>query len=429
MRLGVVCFTLLARAALPQTASTQASALIDAGIELSHQGKFNEAGDRFVRALALDPNLSEAHYLLGLVRQQDGRTDSALASFRSALKISPRFAEAQARVCELSTVLARARDTGFVRARTACIRAITLNANDPEPHFHLGWLESKLGSHAKAIQEYQTVLRLSPEFPRAKSELAMAYLDLQDFDRAIPILKDVVASDSQDGNARFRLGAALAKQGDCASAIPLLESATQSAQTQYVLAGCYKKAKRDADAQAALVKVRELREGADLRMQAKYKAAVAHQYAEAGKLDKAIIEYRGALALIDDLSLKIDLAVALLRNRKPQEVLPLLAEETDPLARYQVALAYFSLGRFEDAVTTLKAAVGARPDFVEAWYQLGLSLLELGRTAHAEGAFRRSSELRPDEPTFRRAWAETLNKLGRVQEAREQTRLAAPATK
>ena len=60
---------LLLAAALLQSPAQQASALVDAGVQLANLGRFNEAADKFVQALALDSSLSEAHYLLGLCRQ------------------------------------------------------------------------------------------------------------------------------------------------------------------------------------------------------------------------------------------------------------------------------------------------------------------------------------------------------------------------
>jgi tetratricopeptide (TPR) repeat protein len=129
---------LLLGMAMLQSHAQQASALLNAGVELAHQGRFNEAGDKIVQALALDPNLAEAHYLLGLVRHQDGRTEVALQAFRAALKINPRYADAQVRVCELETVFARANETGYYRALVSCRRAIQLDLRDPEPHFHSG---------------------------------------------------------------------------------------------------------------------------------------------------------------------------------------------------------------------------------------------------------------------------------------------------
>ncbi len=395
----------------------QASALLDAGIDLSHRGRFNEAAEKFVQTLALDPNQFEAHHLLGLIRQQEGRTDAAMRSFRAALKINPRFAPSQTRVCEL--------ETGFEAKLAACRRSIQLDPKDPEPHFHAGWTQAKLGNHAAAIQEYKTVLSLDPKYPGVKYELAVAYLDSQDPDQAIPLLRE----DQSNPNARFQLGLALSKKGDCNAAVPFLEGSPEISQKHYLLAGCYKKLGREATSAAEFAKVKELREGADARMQAKYRAAVAHQKAEAGKLDEAIAEYRAAFDLTKDTSIAIDLAVALLKKGESAQVVQLLASETDPLAKYQVALAHAKLGHPSEARNALEGVVREKPAFVEAWYQLGVTLLVLREPKEAESALATAARLRPDEAPIRLAWAEALDATGNGQEARIQRQLAARVPK
>ncbi|MCC6586229.1 MAG: tetratricopeptide repeat protein [Bryobacterales bacterium] len=417
---AVLLLVLLAVQAPAQTAS----ALLDRGIELSHQGRFAEAADQFVKALALDPKLAEAHYLLGLVRQQDGRTDAAMQSYRAALKINPQYADAQARVCELMTRASRGTETGYTEAQVACRRANALAPSDPEPYFHLGWLDTKTGNLPGAVQRFQTVLRIDPKFPQVKFELAMALADSQQLARAIPMLKEVVAAEPANGPAKFQLGSALAKSGDCKSAVPLLETAPDVAQKYYVLGTCYKKLGRDADATAAMGKVRELRSGADARMQAKYRAATAHKLLAAGKLEEAIAEYRAALDVQRDPTILIDLAVALLKKGDAPQVIKLLQTESDPVARYQLALAYTQLQQLNEAAAALAQAVQQKPDFVEAWYQIGVTQVTAGKLVPAEDAFRRASALRPDDKQIRLAWAETLRRLGRIEEARAQEHFA-----
>ena len=412
-------------AALLQSPAQRASALVDAGVELSNRGRFHEAGDKFVQALALDPNLAEAHYLLGLVRQQDGRFDAALQSFRSALRISPRYREAQARVCELDTTAARTRETGYDQALASCRRAVQLAPNDPEPHFHIGWNLTQLGSHAAAIREYQAVLKLDPKFPRVRYELARTYVDTNDSDRAIPLLKEVIATEPGNTNARFLLGAAFAKKGDCEAALSWLQTGTESAQKHYLLAACFRKMNRMEDAATAMAKVKEFRQGADARMQAKYLAALAHHKAQSGDMEEAIAGYRAALDLVADPTIRIDLAVALLKKGEAEEVLRLLDGETGPLGRYQVALALTKLGRMEEARATLDLVLRDTPRFVEAWYQLGVALVALGRYGEAERALRTAVQLRPDEAAMRIVWAEVLEKLGKGNEATEQRRIGA----
>jgi len=102
----------------------------------------------------------------------------------------------------------------------------------------------------------------------------------------------------------------------------------------------------------------------------------------------------------------------------------LLGGEPDSLARYQLALAYSKLRRFQDARAILEIVLQSRPEFVEAWYQLGINSLAAGDPREAENSLRRAVELRPDEPAIRLAWADSLEKLGKRKEAGEQRTLA-----
>jgi protein O-GlcNAc transferase len=53
----------------------------------------------FRHALAIDPNLADAHYNLGCVLSGDLRTDEAVACHQAALSADPRFAKARLAVC------------------------------------------------------------------------------------------------------------------------------------------------------------------------------------------------------------------------------------------------------------------------------------------------------------------------------------------
>lgn len=407
-----------------QGPAQRASELVDAGVDLSNRGRFAEAAEKFTQALALDPSLAEAHYLMGLIRQQGGRQQQALQSFRAALKIHPGYGQAQARVCEIEAGRALSLETGYEGALAACRRATQLEPQDAEPHFHMGSLESKQRLHAAAARSFASVLRLDPKYPNAKYELAVSSIEAGNTVRGVSLLRELVAAEPGDGNARFQLGAALVKAGDCTGAIPHLEAAAEVPQKYYLLSGCYKKLSRPGDAAAAMARVKELREGVDAKMQGKFRAAVARQNAEAGKLDDAIANYRAAYELTKDPSIAIDLAVVLLRKGDAGEVLRLLQGATDPLARYQVALAHGMEGRQAEAKTILEDVVKVQPRFAEAWYQLGVSALALGDAQRADGALRQAVELRPDDPAVRLAWAEALARNGHEQEARAQKSLA-----
>ena len=55
------------------------------------QGDLNKAGNGFAQVTKLAPTFAEAHFNLGLVREEQGRLDEAIASFEKALKLKPRL--------------------------------------------------------------------------------------------------------------------------------------------------------------------------------------------------------------------------------------------------------------------------------------------------------------------------------------------------
>lgn len=57
------------------------------------QGRFNEAEDLFIKALQLNPGLSEGYNGLGLVKEGRGDLRGAIKEFRKALDLAPSFKE------------------------------------------------------------------------------------------------------------------------------------------------------------------------------------------------------------------------------------------------------------------------------------------------------------------------------------------------
>jgi tetratricopeptide (TPR) repeat protein len=67
----------------------------------SHPVMKNKAERHFRRALSLDPQNAEAHYLLGRYYQSFDMRSRALAEFKAALAIDPRLAQARSALVEL----------------------------------------------------------------------------------------------------------------------------------------------------------------------------------------------------------------------------------------------------------------------------------------------------------------------------------------
>jgi adenylate cyclase len=135
------------------------------------------AYELFKTAVALDPNLAEAH--LGLARalivQWDyGSIEDFAPLVGEARKPALRAAELDGENPYAQYVLAQTSHwAGDVRAAIAyASRAIELNGNFALGHFYLGIALSLDGRHDEALEALETGLRLSPRDPRASTWLA-----------------------------------------------------------------------------------------------------------------------------------------------------------------------------------------------------------------------------------------------------------------
>ena len=70
--------------------------LYDQALALHRQGRLREADGLYARALAIKPDLVEAHNNRGAIRQLAGDWDGALACYDGALRHRPDYAEALA---------------------------------------------------------------------------------------------------------------------------------------------------------------------------------------------------------------------------------------------------------------------------------------------------------------------------------------------
>src|SRR5467141_4280816 len=70
---------------------SDASEIFRQASEAMQRGNLNVAGDGFAAAARAAPAFAEAHFNLGLVREEQGRFDEAIVSFQKALALKPRL--------------------------------------------------------------------------------------------------------------------------------------------------------------------------------------------------------------------------------------------------------------------------------------------------------------------------------------------------
>lgn len=330
-----------------------------------------DAGPQLDRAIAaamtavrLAPDDAKVHELLGDLYRQAGRYDRAVAEFQAALRLGSADAAIYERLAAAYTVLGQEDTARAAQQRAVTLRqeAISARAADPgAARLALGDTYVAAGEYDKALAEYQAALQLAPDNPGVRRGLGNAYywtgqLDLAEREyRAWAEL----APDAVD--ARLILGLLYNEQGRSEEAIIELQQAADlapcSAPAHMLLGGIY------------------VGRGDYVRAAAEYQAAVA--------LDPQNADALYLLGVTQYLQ----------------------AEQTqDP-------------SLLEEAETSLQAALALRPESVEARYALGGVYFSQGAYEEAAREWQRVAETAPDEPIVYTSLAHAYEKLQRLDEA------------
>lgn len=99
---------------------------------------------------------------------------------------------------------------------------------------------------------------------------------------------------------------------------------------------------------------------------------------------------------------------------------PTTAPDPAPAAEveYDKGLRAKEATRFAEAVADFRRAVDRRPNFAEAWNELGFALRQTGQYAEALKAYDQALGIRPNFPEALEYLGEAYVKLGRMDEAR-----------
>ena len=169
---------------------------------------------------AVDRQSSSAVYRfnLGVVSQKAGRTADAVAAYRNAIAINPRYAEAYG---NLGNVL---REIGDLSEAVKCYQqALALNPSQADTHNNLGVARKEQGHPQDAIACYRKAIQLKPTHAEAYNNLGLALMEVGTLHDAIAAFQQALslAPDYQTG--RYNLGMAWSWVGDDTNACQCLE--------------------------------------------------------------------------------------------------------------------------------------------------------------------------------------------------------------
>jgi tetratricopeptide (TPR) repeat protein len=140
------------------------------GVILNDQGRTEEARTHFEQALRLNPGFFETHHNLGVVLSKQGLTEEARARFDEALRLNPSFPKAH---YNLGVVLFNQGRSD--EAIASYSEALRLKPDYVDAHVNLGATLSRVGRIEEALAHYSEALRLKPDNAEVYNNRAMIW--------------------------------------------------------------------------------------------------------------------------------------------------------------------------------------------------------------------------------------------------------------
>ncbi len=183
------------------------SAVQQAG-ELIVKDQYPAAAELLESALREDPKMSQARLMLGTSYAELGRKPEAKAQFDMVLKDDPQSIQA---LIGMANILI---DEGKSQEVIAlCKRTLSLDERNPQAHTLLGEVHAGLGKPAEALPYFEKALEIQPKLTQNRLNLAVCLVEVEQYDRAEGLLKDIVDDFPRFPLAHFNLGLLYEEQG------------------------------------------------------------------------------------------------------------------------------------------------------------------------------------------------------------------------
>ncbi len=364
---ALLLFCLLSGAAF---AEEPPLALVQRGIDMASEGRFEDAARFFYEAIKLNPNDAEAHfqmgimfyyvkrnrdaalaelkkakelnskdpditYHLGYINAKEGRYDAAINYYQQTIALDPSYADAH---CSLGIVYTYFRDR-YDQAIPAFQEAIRLRRHYPQAHFFLGSAYGAQGRYDEALKEFKIALEQNPEYGDVHFIMGNLLGGKGKYEEAIEEFRLALEANPDDGEVHYKLGVILDKLGRFDEAVKALR----------------------------------------LSLQLSPKHLETHNqlgflFARQGRLEEAIVEFKAAL------------------QKNPQYT----------KAYNNLGIAYAEQGEYEQAIAHFQKAMEVSPEDPEAYYNMGETYSRLQSEKEAIGYLEQYLRLAPkDQNTYK----------------------------
>jgi len=202
---------------------TNPSFLFNLAVVLEKQGHDEQAMEKYVACLRLDPRYHVAHINLGRLLFRQGRFAEAAAEQRRALEIAPDDLRAMIGLTEALRRLGRVDE-----AERVIRRALEIDPGSHEAWGSLGGVLSQLGRLPEAERAFRKAAELDPRDAGARADLGMTLLFQDRFAEAEEAFRQALELRPGDLQARNGLAAVYTEQGRLDEAEQLFQENLQA---------------------------------------------------------------------------------------------------------------------------------------------------------------------------------------------------------
>lgn len=140
------------------------------GRVLRRDNQIEKALADFERARELAPHMNGIYLSIGLLYEQTGKPDAALAAYNAGIEVEPNSITSTRIYLNRGSIYYGKGDNNQALANYEL--AAKMRPNFPEAHYGIGLVKQRQGDAAAAIAAYQQALRYKPDYAPAAEKLA-----------------------------------------------------------------------------------------------------------------------------------------------------------------------------------------------------------------------------------------------------------------
>lgn len=174
---------------------------------------YKKAEEIFKNVLTQKKDFADLHNYLGLIAHEDGRYSEAMESFKSALKVNPRYTEAMLNLSILYNDVGEYDKAKKLVHRSRKDARKTKTSMDPfirsklaNKHAEVGDWYRGVGAYEQAIEEYRKALELEDCYVDIRTKMAICLRELGDKKTALEELKRATKDSTYASDAFIQLG-------------------------------------------------------------------------------------------------------------------------------------------------------------------------------------------------------------------------------